>query len=60
MISVCPDGISTHPAGIDLTLQLHVEIKFCHSKEGQFSTLDFRFACIFFEFFFVRMSVYEI
>ena len=61
MIPVCRDEISLRPAGIDLTLQLHVEIKFCPSKAGQFSICHlFRFVCNFFEFFFVIMSVYEI
>ena len=38
MIPVCWDKISTRPAGIDFTLRLHVEIKFCPGKAGQFST----------------------
>ena len=60
MIPVCRDEISPRPAGTDLTLRLHVEIKF-RRKAGQFSTWHlFRFACNFFEFFFVNMSVYEI
>ena len=61
MIPVCRDEISPRPAGTDLTLQLHVEIKFRPGKAGQFSTWYlFRFVCNFFEFFFVNMSVYEI
>ena len=60
IIPVCQDEISPRPAGTDLTLRLHVEIKF-RRKAGQFSTWHlFRFACNFFEFFFVNMSVYEI
>ena len=58
---VCRDEISTRPAGADFTLRLHVEIKFHPGKAGQFSTWHlFRFVYIFFEFFFVSMSVYEI
>ena len=61
MIPVCRDEISPRPAGTDLTLRLHVEIKFRPGKAGQFSTWHlFRFVCNFFEFFFVNMSVYEI
>ena len=61
MIPVGRDEISPHPAGMDLTLRLHVEIKFRPGKAGQFSTWHlFRFVCNFFEFFFVNMSVYEI
>ena len=65
MIPVCRDEISPRPAGTDLTLRLdltiHVEIKFRPGKARQFSTWHlFRFACNFFEFFFVNMSVYKI
>ena len=61
MIPVCRDEISLRPAGTDFTLRLHVEIKFRPGKERQFSTWHLlRFVCIFFEFFFVVMSVYEI
>ena len=61
MIPVCRHEISPRPAGMDLTLRLHVEIKFRSGKAGQLSTWHlFRFACNFFEFFFVNMSVYEI
>ena len=61
MISVCRDETSPRPAGTDLTLQLHVKIKFCHGKVGQFPPWYlFRSTCNFFEFFFVTMSVYEI
>ena len=61
MIPVCRDEILTRQTGTDFTLRLHVEIKFCPGKAGQFSTWQlFRVACIFFEFFFVSMSVYEI
>ena len=52
MILVCRDEISPRPAGADLTLRLHVEIKFRPGKAGQFST--------WLEFFFVNLSVYEI
>ena len=48
------------PAETDFTLRLHMEIKFCPGKVGQFSIWYLiRFACIFFGFFFVRMSFYE-
>ena len=61
MIPVFRDEISTCPAGTDFTLRLHVEMKFCPGKAGQFFTWHlFRFVCIFFEFFFVRMSVYKV
>ena len=61
MIPVCLDEISPRPAGTDLTLRLHLEIKFRPGKAGQFSTWHLlRFACNFFEFFFVNMSVCEI
>ena len=61
MIPVCRDEISTCPAGTDFTPRLHVEIKFCPGNGEQFSTWHlFRFVYIFFEFFFVSMSVYEI
>ena len=61
MIPVCQDEISPHPAGTNLILQVHVEIMFCPSKVGQFFTWHlFRFACNFFEFFFVILPVYEI
>ena len=61
IIPVCRDEISPHPAGTDITLRLHVEIKFRPGKAGQFSTWHlFRFLCNFFEFFFVNMSLYEI
>ena len=36
MIPVCRDEISPRPAGTDLTLRLHVEIKFRPGKAGQF------------------------
>ena len=36
MIPVCLDEISPRPAGTDLTLRLHVEIKFRPGKAGQF------------------------
>ena len=52
MIPVCRDEISTGPVGTYFFLRLHVEIKFCPGKAGQFSTWHlFRFVCIFFEFF---------
>ena len=55
------DKISTRPAGTDFTLRLHVETKFRPGKARQSSIWHlFRFACIFFKFFFVSMSVYEI
>ena len=38
MIPVCRDEILPRPAGTDLTLRLHVKIKFCPGKAGQFST----------------------
>ena len=61
MIPVCRDEISPHPPGMDLTLRLHVEIKFRPGKAGQLSTWYlFRFVCNFFEFLFANMSVYEI
>ena len=61
MIPVCRDEISPRPAGTDLILRLHVEIKFLLGKVGQFSTWHlFSFVCNFFELFFVIMSVYEI
>ena len=61
MILVCRDEISPCPARTDLTLRLHVEIKFCPYTAGQFSTWYlFRFVCNFFEVFFVTISVYEI
>ena len=61
MIPVRPNEVSICPTGTDFTLQWHVEIKFSPGKAGQFSNLYlFRFACIFFEFSFVKMSVYEI
>ena len=61
MIPVCRDEISPRPAGTDLTLRLHVEIKFCPGKAGQFFIWHlFRFVCNFFEFFLVNTSVYEI
>ena len=61
MIPVCRDEISPRPAGTDLTLQLHVEIKFRPSKARQFSTWHLLiFECNVFEFFFVTMSVYEL
>ena len=57
MIPVCWDENSPRPAGTDLTLRLHVEMKFRPSKVGQ---LAFAYICInFFEFVFVIMSVYE-
>ena len=56
-----PREIEILPARTDITLRVHAEIKFRPSKAGQFSTWHlFRFACNFFEFFFVTMSVYEI
>ena len=61
MIPGCRDEISTRPAETDFTLQLHVEIKFRPGKARQFSTWYLtRFACIFFGFFFVSMSLYKI
>ena len=55
MIPVCRDETSPRPAGTDITLRLHVEIKFRSGKAGQFSTWHlFRFVCNFFEFFFVN------
>ena len=58
MIRVCWDEISTRPAGTDFTLRVHVEIKFCPGKAGQFSNGHFfRFECIVVEF--VSMSVYK-
>ena len=61
MIPVCRDETSTGPAKIDFTLRLHVEIKFRPGKARQFSTGYLsRFVCIFFEFFSVSISVYEI
>ena len=58
MVPVLRDEILTRPAGTGFTVQLHVEIKFGPGKAGQFSTWYlFRFACIFFEFFFVRTSI---
>ena len=55
------DEISTRPARTGFTLLLHVEIKFCPSKAGQFSTKYlFRFACIFFKFFLISISVYDV
>ena len=61
MIPVCRDETSPRPAGTDLTLRLHVEIKFRPGMAGQFSTRHlFRFVCNFFEFFSVTISVYEI
>ena len=49
------------PTGTDFILLLHEEIKFRLGKAGQFSTWHLsRFACIFFEFFFVSISVYQI
>ena len=57
MIPACRDENSTCPVEADFTLRLHVEIKFRPGKAGQFSTWYLiRFACIFFEFFFVSMS----
>ena len=51
MSPVCRDEISPRPAGTDLTLRLHVEIKFRPGKAGQLSTWHlFRFVCNFFEF----------
>ena len=38
MIPVLRDEISPGPAGADLTLRLHVKIKFHPGKAGQFST----------------------
>ena len=59
-IPVCRDKISTRPAGTDLTLILHVKIKFCPGKAGQSSTWHLvRFVYIFFEFFFVSMLFYK-
>ena len=47
MIPVWRDEISLRPAGTDLTLRLHVEIKFRPGKAGQFSTWHlFRFYAI--------------
>ena len=59
--AACQDKTSTHPAGTDFTLQLHVEIKFRPGKARQFFTWYFlRFECIFFVFFYISISVYEI
>ena len=61
MIPVCRDGTSTRSGATDFTLLLHMEIQFRPGKVGKLSTLYlFTFACIFFEFFFISMSVYEI
>ena len=38
MIPGCRDEISTRPAETDITLRLHVEIKFRPGKAGQFFT----------------------
>ena len=60
MILACRDEISTRPDKTDFTLRLHVEIKFCPGKAGQFSTWYLvRLACILFGFFFVSMSFYK-
>ena len=60
MISSCRDKISARSAETDFTLRLHVEIKFRLGKLGQFSPWYLiRFACFFFEFFFVSMSFYK-
>ena len=60
MIPDCQDEISTSPAATDFTIRLHVKIKLCPSKTGQFSTWHLiRFACISFRFFFVSMSFYK-
>ena len=53
MIPVWQVEISTYPASACFTLQLHVEIKFCHGKAGQFSHWYF------FDFFFTSMLFYE-
>ena len=61
MIPVCRGEILPRTAGTDLALQLHVEIKFRPGKVGQFSPWYlFRFACNFFDFFSVNVSIYEI
>ena len=61
IIPVCREEISTRPAGKYFNLRLHVEIKICPGKAGQFSTWRvFRFVCIFIGFFFVSMSFYKI
>ena len=60
MIQACRDEVSTHPAETDFTLRLHVEIKLCPGKAGQFSTWYLiKFTCIFFGFFFVSMLFYK-
>ena len=60
MIPACQDEISTRPDDTDFTLRLHVGIKFCPGKAGQFSTWYLiRFACLFFGFFLVSMSFYK-
>ena len=61
MIPICRDEMSTRPAGTNFIPRLHVEIKFRPGKAGQFSTWHlFRFVCIFFELFFVSISLYEL
>ena len=60
MILVCRNEISTRQTRTDFTLRLLVLIKFRLGKTGKFSFWSlFRFVCIFFEFFFVSMSVNE-
>ena len=60
MIPACRDEISTRQVETDLTLRLHVKIKFRTGKTGQFSAWYFiRFAYIFFKLFFVSMSFYK-
>ena len=61
MISAYQDEISTRPAEADVTLWLHVKIKFRPGKAGQFSTWYLiSFACIFLEFFFITMSFHKL
>ena len=60
MIPACRDENWTRPAETEITLRLHVEIKFRPDQAGQFSTRYLiRFACIFFGFFFASMSFYK-
>ena len=48
------------PSWNGITLRLHVEVTFRPGKAGQFSThYLIRFACIFFECFFINMSFYK-
>ena len=60
MILAGRNEISTRPTREDFTIRLLVLIKFRLCRTGKFSTWYlFRFVCIFFEFFFVSMSVNE-